>query len=122
MAKRWAIYAYEQMYGGLHGMCDHFCVENCNEEEVHQIAFEASMEVIQSYHDIYESLDEEIEEGITDDMTEDEIAEWSDEVYEEDVDFMYWELNELAAGYSIQQLDEMFYNNPEEFIDKYCIH
>jgi len=124
MQTRWAIYAYDQMYGGLHGMNERFCIESNNEEDVHLEAREASLNVISSYSQIYEALDEEADEtfesGEYIDMNPDDAFElWCDEVYNEDVEYQYWQLNEIANAYSLEELDEMFNNDPDEFILKF---
>ena len=119
---RYAIYAAEQMYGGLHGMCSREVIDCVNEEEAINYATERSIDIIQSYSEIYETLDEEVKNCITDDMAEDEIEELYNDSYYEDTEWNIWKIDEnKAKDISTRELDKMYYHEDELFIDKYCI-
>ena len=119
---RYAIYAGDQLYGGLHGMCTHMVVECNSIEDAVLIAREESIDVIQSYSGIYETLDNDIAESIEENVSEDEMEEYRNDVYNEDIDYNIWLINEeKAQNFTTDELDEMFYNLPEGFIEKYCI-
>ena len=123
MIKKWAIYAGDLMYGGLHGMCEHFCVEAETEDVVCDIAHEASIQLIQSYSNIYDTLEMDAQEQAEDLdlMSRDDFDDLLWEIIEEDVEFNYWQLNEKADEYSITDLDRMFCDDPERFISKFCV-
>lgn len=53
MSKLFAIYAYEEMYMGQHGMHDYMVTEADNLEEAEEIARDMATNVIESYQDIY---------------------------------------------------------------------
>ena len=56
--KRYFIYAYDEMYNGLHGMYD-YCFDECTLQDAEAYGYEMSYNVIESYSDIYESLYDE---------------------------------------------------------------
>ena len=56
-----AIHAYEQMYGGLHGMDTYLITDAASEREAESIAVQESYEVMDSYSYIYESFEEAAE-------------------------------------------------------------
>ena len=61
-------------------------------------------------------------EKIEPDLTEEELETIREELYDEDTDWAVWEINEeVAKDYPTHTLDTMFYENPEDFIDEYCI-
>ena len=55
----YAIYAYEGMYGGLHGMDNHAIVDCRDEGEAEDIGVEMSYDVMGSYECISSSFQEE---------------------------------------------------------------
>jgi hypothetical protein len=127
MAK-YAVYAGDQQFGGLHGMCVHAVVEVSNEEKAHNWAREQSLEVIQSYSDIYEGLEENAKESL-EGMTFDSEEEYNDalseavwEEYEQDAEWSVWLIDEnKAQGLSVGELDEEFYDDPDGFIEEFCV-
>lgn len=56
MSKLFAIYAYEEMYMGLHGMHDYLVTEADNTAEAEEIARDMATNVVESYHDIYTEI------------------------------------------------------------------
>ena len=108
MSKLFAIYAYEEMYMGLHGMQNYLVTEADNMAEAEEIAADMATNVVESYHDIYTevfnntvadfcSLDE------YEDMTEDEKAK----IYNsEEFLLKYVENRDEILRYKIVELDE----------------
>lgn len=118
---RFAIKAYDSLYGGLHGMCSQSVEEFKNKSEAIQYAVQESMDVIVSYANIYEELDRDVEELTTPDMTDRDIYDLREEIYYEDTDYEIYLINEeKAAGLSTVNLDELFYDLEDEFIERYC--
>ena len=115
---RYAIYAYDAMFEGLHGMYSKIVV-TCNDlAEAFDIAREESLDVIQSYTAIYEQIAEDIEAT----YGEDEFDEYYDEYINDDVAYEVHEINEeVASEYSNEVLENMFYNDEDIFIQKYCL-
>lgn len=108
MSKLFAIYAYEEMYMGLHGMHDYLVTEADNTAEAEEIARDMATNVVESYHDIYtEIFNNTIEDFCSldeyKDMTEDEKAK----IYNsEEFLFKYVENRNEALRYEIVELDE----------------
>lgn len=112
-----AIRAYDGVFEGLHGMEARAVVEVIEEEEVREIGYEMSRQVIEDYQDIYNTFIEEAEfNGI--DEESDEWYEYIEEQIENDICYDYWRVKENSK--SLEDLNEMFYNDPEGFIDEYC--
>lgn len=123
----WAVWGYDSMFGGLHGMEETAIVEG-TEDEAREWGIELSESVINSYSEIADYLEERIKEEceFNDiDYYEDEDGVWSirEQIYDEDIEFEYVELdvNKLPT-LDIQILEEMFYNDKEEFLDNYRLN
>lgn len=123
----WAIRAYDEFYGGLHGMERYDIIEG-TEKEADEYGLEMSNEVIESYHDIYDSLEDEIreyceEEGFDYDENGEEVEDIREEVYGGDT---AWDIHELDRAklptFNFNELNNMFYNNPDEFLKLYAIN
>lgn len=121
----WAIKAYDDIYGGLHGMQD-IDIFDGTEDEASEIASEMAGDVIDSYCDIRDALEKEVEricelEGI-DLEDESEVDEIREEVYDSDAQ---WEIYKLditkLPTVDTMELRDMFYNTPNEFLKKYAI-
>ena len=98
------------------------------EEEVDECGLEMSHEIIESYHDIYDSLENTIreyceEEGLDYDENGEEVEDIREEVYGEDT---AWDIHELDKAklptLNFNELNNMFYNNPNEFLELYAIN
>ena len=120
---RYAVFACDQMYDGLHGMNYTGVVEADSVGEIAGFAFEEALYVIQSYANIYEALDEEAEECIEEGMTEDEIEELRNDIYINDVQTTWALVDEsVAKNYTTEELDNMCYNMTyTDFVEQYCI-
>ena len=123
----WAVCGYDQIFGGLHGMIETAIIEG-NENQASEYAIELSESVINSYSEIADELEETIKEecelnNINYYEDEDEVWSIREEVYDEDIDYEYVELdvNKLPT-LDIETLEEMFYNNKEEFFDNYRLN
>lgn len=107
MVKKYFIYAYDEMYNGLHGMYD-YRFDECTLQSAEAYGYEMSYNVIESYSDIYESLYDE-------DSTEEEM----NEAIQEDIAYEIWELRDDAP--SFEELEAMNLD-PQSYIDDYCKH
>ena len=103
--KRYFIYAYDEMYGGLHGMYD-YCFYDCTLQDAEAYGYEMSYEVIESYSDIYESL-----------YDEDSSDEEMNEAIQADIAYEVWELRDDAPSFI--ELEAMNLD-PESYIKEYC--
>ena len=103
--KRYFIYAYDEVYNGLHGMYD-YRFDFCSLESAEAYGHEMSYNVIESYSDIYESLYDE-------DSTDEEM----DEAIQQDIAYEIWELRDDAP--SFEELEAMNLD-PESYIKEYC--
>ena len=110
--KRYFVYAYDQSYGGLHGMHE-WCFMEGTYTEAMLYGAEMSANVIDSYSDIRYSLFECEDEEIYERYSEEEI----NEIIEEDIAFDIYEVRDDAP--SLEELEAM-YLDPETFIKEYC--
>lgn len=119
---RWAVYACENIYGGLHGMNYTAVVDFESSTTVENFARGQSLEVIESYSDIVETLEQDVEYNIEPGMSDEEIEQLRYETYLEDTEYTWEKVDEAKAGeYSTQELDEMIYDlGYEEFVELYC--
>ena len=106
------IYATEAMYEGLHGISDATIIETDDENEVKEIGYNMSMEVIDSYGDISETLLEdarsEAESRGIENEEDPEFEEILNEIYEENVCYDYWKLKDgLTLEEYKEKLDEI---------------
>ena len=131
--KRYCIYAAEQQYGGLHGMNYYGVIEAKNQEEAEDYARERSFEVMNDYGDIMETIEENAKYWASQDY-EEGTDEW-EKAYNENIeqernDNLDYYAKEISKeknegqGYivSLDILDNMYWNNPDEFEEKYCIN
>ena len=111
------IYAYEHMYGGLHGMNNTVILESEDAKSLYSMATEMSMEVMDSYSDVGETLLENAREeaesrGIYDE-DDPEFEEILDEEYEENVEY---DIYELSDHFTVEQYEEMLSSHDAETI------
>lgn len=105
--KRYFIYAYDGMYGGLHGIYD-YDFDECTLHQAEERGYEMSYYVIESYSFIQEELCGE-------DASEEEI----NEAIQEDIAYEVWELRDDAPSFI--ELEAMNLD-PQSYIDDYCKH
>ena len=122
----WAVWGCDQIYGGLHGM-ESIAVIEGTEDDASEYAETLSREVIESYSSIQEYLEAQVRETCefnNIDYNEDGDDVWfiRNEVYDEDLEYGYIELNvNKLPTLNIEELNKMYYNYREEFTDKYGI-
>lgn len=104
--KRYFIYAYDEFYGGLHGIYD-YCFNECTLRQAEEQGREMSYEVIESYGYL-------LEEICGEDATEEEI----NEAIQEDIAYEIYELREDAP--SFEELYDMNLD-PQSYIEEFCI-
>lgn len=127
----YAVIACEQMYGGLHGMVSYFVTEG-TEEEVEEMAIDESYAIMEEYSSIMEDLEaaaaeevgwdkDELEEYFEDSTIEadEEYTRALNEQMQENLQYEIYPIVE-ETNLSIEQLDNLFNRDPEEFIRKYC--
>lgn len=115
---RVAIHAYDQTYGGLHGIEDYGVITVDSIEEAEEYGSEMSYDVINSYSDIYE----EFEDSAESDGIERDSEEWNDyidECVQEDIAYNIYLITK-ETDKSNEELALEFYNDKEEFIKTYC--
>lgn len=117
---KYVIYAAECIYQGLHGIEDWSIYECDNEEEAFEIAEENSLEIMNSYSCVYETLNDDIETWKDDNMSEDEIEELTYELYRENLYCNVYKIKNEFQNLPIEDLESTLYNDPQEFIEKYC--
>ena len=105
--KRYFIYAYDEFYGGLHGIYD-YDFDECTFQQAEGRGYEMSYNLIESYSFIQEEL-------CSEDATEEEI----EEAIEEYIVYEIWELKDDAPSFielEVMNLD------PQSYIEEYCKH
>lgn len=113
----YAIYAYEEIYSGLHGI-NYSTIEECNSlEEAKEATREYSLDVMETYHCIMNEL-----YGMISEECEEETEEWYEaleELMEENVDYEIYLIRNTKSK-SFKELLAEFINNKEEFVKTYC--
>lgn len=103
-----ALNCYENKYGGLHGMNTRMVVECTDEAEAEELAILESYQVMDSYLSLSEEMEEEAQEtGVS-----------VDEIRAENVAYEFYRLRE-DTGYTIDELDEMFWNERDDFLNDF---
>jgi len=120
----YAVCIAEGIYQGLHGIEQKEIIIVSCLEEAHEIATEMSLELMGSYSAVYEELEtmvqDEIDANDTVNWTEEEIEKLRAEIYNENVYYDLYELDEeKIKDKSYKDLEEELYNDLEEFLDKY---
>ena len=110
MSKLYAIIAYENFFGGLHGIKDTIVVECEDYSEACEIGADMSYNLIEEYR-IADEAGWTIEYGDDPEAYEEKI--------EDDIAFDVYEIKDNVVE-SIEFLNEKLYNNEEEFLREYC--
>ena len=122
---RYICFVAEACFQGMHGINEWSIEDYDNERDLQDDLKNRSIELMNSYSCVAEILNEDLQSYIDEaeePMTDEEIADLEDEIYLENVDYNYWELNEEAVkedGASEEDLEEMLYNDPESFLEMY---
>ena len=115
---RVAIHAYDQTYGGLHGIEDYGVITVDSIEDAEEYGLEMSYDVINSYSFIYEEFADSAEsDGIERDS--EEWDEYIDECIQKDIAYNIYLITK-ETNKSNEELTLEFYNDREKFIKTYC--
>ena len=125
MEKNWFIYAYPDMYGGLHGMYNYEVASDISYDEACNWGHELAYETVESYLSIDEIyshedfMDENYNGAEWDDRFEDEYWEIYEEAMQEQCAFEVWPFKDgvAIADYEKWQKENM---EPRDFIEHYC--
>ena len=104
----YAIYAYEETFGGLHGINSYAVIEASSQDEAEIVAAEMSRDIIDSYEYMLNLYDEE----------EDDEEDYIDAVEENIAYEVYPFITETTK--SLDELNDEFQKNPNEILEKYC--
>lgn len=122
--KLWAVWGYDDIYGGLHGMKEVEIYEGTENEAI-EYARELANSVISSYSDIYDALEDSVreyceDEGIEMGVGSEEEDDIREEFYNDDMVYGCIELdvNKLPT-LDIEELEKMYYNDEDGFIEAY---
>lgn len=122
--KLWAVWGYDDIYGGLHGMKEIEIYEGTENEAI-EYARELADNVICSYSDIYDTLEDSVreyceDEGIEMGVGSEEEDDIREEIYNDDMVYGCIELdvNKLPT-LDIEELEKMYYNDEDDFIETY---
>ena len=113
----YAIHAYENIYGGLHGIEEYEVIEAETLKEADEYAYDLSCEVINSYADVMDNIIEDAESY--DYETDEEYDEFIEEAINEDIAFEIHPIS-IETNKSLEELTNEYFNNPDDFIKEYC--
>lgn len=106
----YAIEAVENTYQGLHGVCNQIVVELDSFEEACEYGRQASEDLICSF-----GLEPEPDEGSEEEWTEDDY----EDAWAEAISYSVWVVPD-SKGNTIEELNDLFYNDPSGFIREFC--
>jgi hypothetical protein len=118
---RYAIWAFENTYGGLHGIERHIIIEDDPEhpytiEDLETEASEYSREIIEDFN----TISDEIEEWVnSEDYDEEEYDEVYEEMIGENIGYCIYKIVK-GEDKTVEELQDMFFNYREEFVRDYC--
>ena len=125
----YVIHAFDEIYGGLHGMEIWTLEEFKNESEATEAAIEMSRDIIDSYSDITDILKEQAEDSLSYDIEEgrihsvEEQEKYFNQYYEECVgEDISFNITKLDPKYTTEQYNEMILSKEydyEELADKF---
>lgn len=122
--KLWAVWGYDDIYGGLHGMKEVEIYEGTENEAI-EYARELADSVISSYSDIYDALEDSVreyceDEGIEMGIGSEEEDDIREEFYNDDMVYGCIELDiTKLPTLDIEELEKMYYNDEDGFIEAY---
>ena len=122
--KLWAVWGYDDIYGGLHGMKEVEIYEGTENEAI-EYARELADSVISSYSDIYDALEDSVreyceDEGIEMGVGSEEEDDIREEFYNDDMVYGCIELDVTKLPtLDIEKLEKMYYNDEDGFIEAY---
>jgi hypothetical protein len=114
----YAIWAYENQYGGLHGIEDYAIIEADQDIDIADLEADAaqmSREVIEDYtiSEFYGSLEED------EDLDEEDIEDLAEDFINENIAYNIYKVIK-DEGKTVDELENMFINYREDFIENYC--
>ena len=116
----YVIHAFEEKYGGYHGI-ENWTISEGTEKEIIEEAKELSLDVMSSYNFIIDELENDIEAFTDEDMSEDDIEELRYDIYNENIAYEIWKIDsDIIKEYDIDTLEKWLNDDPEDFIEKYC--
>lgn len=122
--KLWAVWGYDDIYGGLHGMKEVEIYEGTENEAI-EYARGLADSVISSYSDIYDALEDSVreyceDEGIEMGVGSEEEDDIREEFYNDDMVYGCIELDiTKLPTLDIEELEKMYYNDEDGFIEAY---
>lgn len=122
--KLWAVWGYDDIYGGLHGMKEVEIYEGTENEAI-EYARELADSVISSYSAIYDALEDSVreyceDEGIEMGIGSEEEDDIREEFYNDDMVYGCIELDiTKLPTLDIEELEKMYYNDEDGFIKTY---
>ena len=122
--KLWAVWGYDDIYGGLHGMKEVEIYEGTENEAI-EYARELADSVISSYSDIYDALEDSVreyceDEGIEMGIGSEEEDDIREEFYNDDMVYGCIELDiTKLPTLDLEELEKMYYNDEDGFIEAY---
>jgi hypothetical protein len=122
--KLWAVWGYDDIYGGLHGMKEVEIYEGTENEAI-EYARELANSVISSYSDICDALEDSVreyceDEGIEMGVGSEEEDDIREEFYNDDMVYGCIELDvSKLPTLDIEELEKMYYNDEDGFIEAY---
>ena len=122
--KLWAVWGYDDIYGGLHGMKEVEIYEGTENEAI-EYARELADSVISSYSDTYDALEDSVreyceDEGIEMGVGSEEEDDIREEFYNDDMVYGCIELDVTKLPtLDIEELEKMYYNDEDGFIEAY---
>ena len=119
--KRFAIWAGDQTFYGLHGLYSIEIVTALNKAEAEGYAYEMSEAVIDNYDEIYDEIESEAYVYAEDNRLD--LNDVIDEFIEDDIAYEVYEIDEDEAGeFTTDELKQkLIYMNWVDFVNKYCL-
>ena len=115
----YVIRAYEQSYGGLHGI-ETWCAYKADSlQDVEEYASELSRELMGNYSFIEEALEEQAEFYCDDPDDEEAFNNAYDEAMEENIAYSIWEVQDEENG--IIEINKFLSSDPEGYVSEKCI-
>ena len=122
----YVIHAFENKYGGYHGIEDWTIESGRTEEKANEIARELSFGVMESYSFIIDELENDVESFIDEEMNEDDIEQLRYDIYNDNIAYEIWKIrsdvydNFSKSDCCIDDFINELHQDPEGFIEKYC--
>ena len=119
MSKLYAIHAYDEFFGGMHGVEEYEVIKAENDEEANLFAEDLSRELIEMYGMHMETgwgqeaIDNGYPEGTSD------YERYIEERAEDDIAYSVYEITK-ETNLPIKELANLLQADPEDFIKEYC--